>query len=124
MGLSFSKNIDTKFILNYVPKLLVKKEIKKYYSINYLSLCIGFFLISAFNYIFSFLLQIKGNFAKDLIYKELDANNIGEIFCGAISVIILIINIIFYKEIKYNDIMKINTINDNKKEVVMEVLKT
>ena len=115
MGLSFSKNIDTKFIINYVPKLLFKKEIKKYYSINYLSLCLGFFLISAFNYIFSWALQKKENFAKDLMYKELDANNIGEIFCGVISIIILIINIIFYKEIKYNDIMKVNSINDNKK---------
>ena len=115
MGLSFSKNIDTKFIINYVPKLLVKKEIKKYYSINYLSLCLGFFLISTFNYIFSSALQKEENFAKDLIYKEVDANNIGEIFCGVISIIILIINIIFYKEIKYNDIMKVNSINDNKK---------
>ena len=115
MGLSFSKNIDTKFILNYVPKLLVKKEIKKYYSINYLSLCLGFFLISVFNYIFTFFLKKDGSSGKEYIYKEFDANNIGEISWGAISIIILIINILFYKEIKYNDIMKINSINDNKK---------
>ena len=31
------------------------------------------------------------NFAKDLIYKEIDANNIGEIFYGVISIIILMI---------------------------------
>ena len=116
MGLSFSKNIDTKFILNYVPKLLVKKEIKKYYSIYYLSLCLGFFLISIFNYIFSFLVQKNESIANKLADKELDANNIGEILCGIMSVIILIINIIFYREIKYNDLMKINNnINENKK---------
>ena len=115
MGLSFSKNIDTKFIHNYVPKLLVKKEIKKYYSINYLSLCLGFFLISVFYYIFSFLILKEESTEQEAIYKKFDANNIGEISCGVISIIILILNIIFYKEIKYNDIMKINNSNDNKK---------
>jgi ABC-type multidrug transport system fused ATPase/permease subunit len=115
MGLSFSKNIETKFILNYVPKLLVKMEIKKYYSINYLSLCLGFFLVSAFNYIFSLFLKKEKSNGKESIYKEFDTNNFGEISWGIISFIILIINLIFYKEIKFNDIMKINSINDNKK---------
>ena len=106
IGLSYSKNIETKFILNYVPKLLVKKEIKKYYSYSYLSLCFGFILISVFNFIFSFL--ETENIEKELSERKLDINNVGEIIVAAISLIILIINIIFFREPKNNDIMKIN----------------
>ena len=115
IGLSYSKNIETKFILNYVPKLLVKKEIKKYYSYSYLSLCFGFILISVFNFIFSFL--ETENIEKELSERKLDINNVGEIIVAAISLIILIINIIFFREPKNNDIMKINI---NKKTNINE----
>ena len=54
IGISYSKNTETKFILNYIPKLLVKKTMKKYFSIELLSLAFGFFLTSGFKYLFSF----------------------------------------------------------------------
>jgi len=103
IGLSFSKNIETKFILNYVPKLLVKKTIKKYYTLNFLSISLGFFITSIFNHIFSF---IEKNEEENK--NKLNINNIGEIIFGIISLIILIINFLFFKEPKYNDLIKIN----------------
>ena len=109
IGLSFAKNIETKFILNYVPKLLVKKTIKQYYSLIYLSLCFGFFLSSGVNYI---LCLIKNN--KEDIEKELDINNISEVILAVISFIILVINIIFFKNPKLYDLMKSR--NSNPKE--------
>ena len=110
--MSFTKNIETKFILNYVPKLLVKKEIKKYYSINYLSLFLGFILISSFNYLYDFIETKKDDIIPELEDKNLDINNVGEIIVMIISFLILIANVIFYKELRIHDIMKIN---DNKK---------
>ena len=112
IGLSSTKNIETKFILNYVPKLLVRKEIKKYYSIYYLSLFIGFSLVSCFNYLFDFIEEQKDDIKTELENKNLDINNAGEIFVMIISFLILIANIIFYKELRIHDIMKIN---DSKK---------
>ena len=112
IGLSSTKNIETKFILNYVPKLLVRKEIKKYYSIYYLSLFIGFSLVSCFNYLFDFIEEQKDDIKTELENKNLDINNAGEIIVMIISFLILIANIIFYKELRIHDIMKIN---DSKK---------
>lgn len=112
IGLSFTKNIETKFILNYAPKLLVRKEIKKYYSMNYLSLFLGFIIISSFNYLFDFIEAKKDDIKTELKNKNLDINNVGEIIFMIISFIILIINVIFYKELRIHDIMKIV---DNKK---------
>ena len=112
IGLSSTKNIETKFILNYVPKLLVRKEIKKYYSIYYLSLFIGFSLVSCFNYLFDFIEEQKDDIKTELENKNLDINNTGEIIVMIISFLILIANIIFYKELRIHDIMKIN---DSKK---------
>ena len=112
IGLSNTKNIETKFILNYVPKLLVRKEIKKYYSIYYLSLFIGFSLVSSFNYLFDFIEEQKDDIKTELENKNLDINNAGEIIVMIISFLILIANIIFYKELRIHDIMKIN---DSKK---------
>ena len=51
IGFSYCKNIETKFILNYIPKLLIKRNIKKYFKIKYLSISIGFFLLAAFSYL-------------------------------------------------------------------------
>ena len=112
IGLSSTKNIETKFILNYVPKLLVRKEIKKYYSIYYLSLFIGFSLVSCFNYLFDFIEEQKDDIKTELENKNLDINNAGEIIVMIISFLILIANIIFFKELRIHDIMKIN---DSKK---------
>ena len=107
IGLSFTKNIETKFILNYVPKLLVRKEIKKYYSINYISLFLGFILVSSFNYLFDFIEEQKDDIKTELENKNLDLNNAGEIIVMIISFLILIVNVVFYKELRINDIMKI-----------------
>ena len=104
IGLSYSKNIEAKFILNYTPKLLVKKAIKKYFSLTLFSFILGFFLSIGFNYAFTFIekyIQIE-----DII--PLDANIFGEIFFCFISFIILIINCILFREPKINDITKIN----------------
>ena len=99
IGISYSKNIETKFILNYIPKLLVKKTIKKYFSIGLLSLAFGFFLSSGFKYLYSFVEdKLKDN--------KLDVNNVGEIIIIFISFIILVINCILFKDPKLYDIMK------------------
>ncbi len=111
IGLSFSKNIETKFILTYVPKLLVKKTIKKYFSLIYLSLCFGFFLTSGLNYSLSFLIKSEDNNENNNnTKKKLNINNIGEIIIAGISFIILIINCIFFRVQNYNDIIKSNNL--------------
>ena len=120
IGLSFTKNIETKFILNYVPKLLVRKEIKKYYSINYLSLFLGFSLVSSFNYLFDFIETKKDDIKTELEDKNLDINNVGELIVMIISFLILIANVVFYKELRIHDIMKIN---DNKKSFASDFSK-
>ena len=114
IGLSFSKNIETKFILNYVPKLLVKKTIKAYFCIIYLSLCFGFFLTSGFNYLSSFLFKKEENKGKE----------VGEIIIAGISIIILFINCIFFRDPNISDVISINksetkkTFKDKAKESV------
>ena len=113
IGLSYSKNIETKFIINYVPKLLIKKTIKKYFSLMLFSLSLGFFLSSGFNYAFYFIKENFINMKKTNDYN-LDFNNIGEIFLCFISFILLIINCMFFKEPKYDDFTKIN---NNKKDL-------
>ena len=106
IGISYSKNIETKFILNYIPKLLVKKTIKKYFCIGLLSLGFGFFLTSGFNHIFSFVEDNNKDFEDKLKKNDLDANNIGEIIVIFISFIILVINCILFKDPKLYDLMK------------------
>ena len=100
-GLSYSKNIETKFIINYAPKLLVRKIIKKYFSLSLLSLSFGFFLTSAFNYIF------KNKDDIDDGEKKLNINNIEQIIFVIISFLILIFNVLIFKEPRISDIMKI-----------------
>ena len=51
IGFSFCKNIETKFILNYIPKLLINRSIKKYFRIKYLSLSFGFFLLTGLSFL-------------------------------------------------------------------------
>ena len=112
IGLSYSKNIETKFIINYVPKLLIKKIIKKYFSLMLFSLSLGFFFISGFNYLYSFI-ETKEIIKEQL--KNKDVNYVGEIFFCFISFIILIINCMFFREPKLDEITKIN----NKKDIVL-----
>ena len=108
IGISYSKNIETKFILNYIPKLLVKKTIKKYFSIELLSIAFGFFLTSGFKYLFSFIEDNNKNIEEKLEKKELDVNNVGEIIVITISFIILVVNCILFKDPKLYDVMKTN----------------
>ena len=108
-GLSYSKNIETKFIINYVPKLLTQKTIKKYFSLSLLSFSFGFFLISAFNYIF------KNKDDTDQDQTELNINNIEQIIFLIINFFILIIIFFLFKEPRYSDIMKIKRKKDDKK---------
>ena len=113
IGLSYSKNLETKFILNNIPKLLVKKTIKKYYSLIILSISFGFFITSAFNYIFSFIEKKDEDIEKELKEKKLYVNNVGEIIIGSISLIILVINYLFFKEPKVTDLIKQKKSNSN-----------
>ena len=108
IGISYSKNIETKFILNYIPKLLVKKTIKNYFSIGLLSLGIGFFLISGFKYIFSFLEKNDKDIENEIKKNKLDVNNVGEIIIVCISFIIFVLNCILFKDPKLYEIMKTN----------------
>ena len=112
IGLSYAKNIETKFIINYVPKLLIKKTIKKYFSLMLLSFSFGFFFTSGFNYIFSFIEEKEKIIEEKINDNNLDVNNVGEIFFCFISFIILIINCMLFKEPKYDDIAKVNTKKD------------
>ena len=101
IGFSYSKNIETKFILNYVPKLLVKKTIKKYFSISLLSLSLGFFLVSSFNYLFYFFAKKEEDEEEEdfdeLKFLNLDVVTLGEIIICLFSFIILIINFLVFK---------------------------
>ena len=115
IGFSYSKNIETKFIINYVPKLLIKQEIKKYYCTILLSSSIGFILVSGFNYIFSL-----EEFNKKEQSNKFDNNNIMEIILGSIAIIILIINFIFFKEPNYYDIIKTRSRRSSSKNVIPE----
>ena len=115
IGFSYSKNIETKFIINYIPKLLIKQEIKKYYCTILLSSSIGFILVSGFNYIFSL-----EEFNKEEKSNKFDNNNIMEIILGSIAIIILIINFIFFKEPNYYDIIKTRSRRSSSKNVIPE----
>ena len=107
IGLSYSKNIETKFITNFIPKLLIKKSIKQYYGLILLSLSIGFFIVSIFNTLFS-----------SEEYKKNDNNNTSEIIFGIISMFMIIIIFIFFKEPNYYDIMKTNSNRSSTKNII------
>ena len=117
IGFSFSKNIETKFIINYVPKLLIKKAIKKYYCVIILSLSIGFILVSGFNNIFSL-----DQFNKREKIDKFDNNNIIEIILGSLSIIIMVINFVLFKELNYYDIIKTKSRRSSSKNIIPEGL--
>ena len=117
IGFSFSKNIETKFIINYVPKLLIKKTIKKYYCVIILSLSIGFILVSCFNNIFSL-----DEFSKREKIDKFDNNNIIEIILGSLSIIIMVINFLLFKELNYYDIIKTKSRRSSSKNIIPEGL--
>ena len=96
MGVSYCKNIETKFILNYIPKLLIKKNIKKYFRFKYFSFGLGFFLLALFGCLQNFIENAK---------------KIDIIFSLIISFIILIINLLLFREPKIDDIINPDTNN-------------
>ena len=98
IGASYYKNIETKFILNYMPKLLIRRNIKKYFRIKYLSIAIGFVFISGFSYLYKIV-----NFDKEIIINA----SIMSVF----SIAILIINAILFNEPKIEDIADIDLNN-------------
>ena len=99
-GFSYAKNIESRFLLNYVPKLIMYKTIKKYFFLRYLSLFIGFGLSSL---LFFSLTKINGHFLKKTNY---DTINQIEVIYAIISIIILFLNIILFKEPRYEDLQK------------------
>jgi len=102
IGVSYCKNIETRFILNYIPKLLIKRNVKKYFRIKYISIASGFLLASIFSY-----------FPSNIINKI----KIDVIFACLISFIILLVNFFLFKEPKLDDIVNIemSEIVDKKK---------
>ena len=102
IGVSYRKNIETRFILNYIPKLLIKRNVKKYFRIKYMSIASGFLLASIFSY-----------FPSNIINKI----KIDVIFACLISFIILLVNFFLFKEPKLDDIVNIemSEIADKKK---------
>ena len=103
-GLSYCKNIETRFILNYIPKFLIKRNIKKYFRIKYFSFGIGFLLLSGFTYLQDF---IDNNLIR-----------IDMISLGVISLIILILNILLFKEPKVDDVIEYEMENLGNKKLI------
>ena len=102
IGSSYCKSIETKFILNYMPKLLIRRNIKKYFRIKYLSIAIGFFFISGLSY----------------LYRIIHFDNEIKINAGAMCVIsfaIIIIYTLLFNEPKIEDIADIDINNSNVK---------
>ena len=90
VGISFCKNIETRFIINYTPKLLIKRNIKKYFRIKYISIALGFFILTGFSYLQAL---INNNQIK-----------IDIIIIAIINLIIMILNFLLFKEPKFEDI--------------------
>ena len=90
VGISCCKNIETRFIINYTPKLLIKRNIKKYFRIKYISIALGFFILTGFSYLQAL---INNNHIK-----------IDIIIIAIINLIIMILNFLLFKEPKFEDI--------------------
>ena len=106
IGLSFSESIESNFLINYEPKILVIKSVKFFYSMKYLAM---FFAILYVSLIEKFVPDFS--FSCKKINKLLNINK-HELFFFAISFVIMIINLIFFRNLKNKEI--INN-NDNEK---------
>ena len=119
-GFSYAKNIESRFLLNYVPKLIMYKTIKKYFFLRYLSLFIGFCLNSSLYFCLKKLDDILAGTSEN----NYDKINQIEIIYATLSTIILFFNIILFKEPRYEDLQKSSsekisenpTAKDNKEE--------
>lgn len=113
IGLSYSNNIESKFLISFEPKLIVMKTVHSFFGLKYIS---NFFVMIFISLINIFSENINLNFLESII-PFLNMNSINEnkhefIFFG-ITFIIFIINIVLYKNIKYRDIIKMNNSNEN-----------
>ena len=96
IGLSYGKNIESRFLLNYSPKLLMIKAAKKYYFIKYLSLFFGFFFFAIF---YVTLNNVFNEEDRKIIYKI-------EILFLILSIIFFLIICFSFKEPKYENLLK------------------
>ena len=112
IGLSYSNNIESKFLISYEPKLLVMETTHSFYGLKYISIFSAIIFISLIN-IFSG--NINLNFFNSISFLNINSinENKHEFFFFGISFIILIINIALYRNIKYKDIIKMNNSNEN-----------
>ena len=112
IGLSYSNNIESKFLISYEPKLLVMETVHSFYGLKYISIFSAIIFISLIN-IFSG--NINLNFFESISFLNINSinENKHEFFFFGISFIIFIINIALYRNIKYKDIIKMNNSNEN-----------
>ena len=96
IGLSYGKNIESKFLLSYIPKLLLIKTVKKYYFIKYFSFFLGFLFFSVFYVVLNNSLKIVNS---DIIYGI-------EILFLTFSIIFFLIICCLFKEPKYENFLK------------------
>ena len=85
-----------------MPKLLIRRNIKKYFRIKYLSIAIGFFFISGLSYLYR------------IIHFDNEIKINASAMC-VISFVILIINGLLFNEPKIEDIADIDINNSNTK---------
>ena len=105
-GLSNSKLIESKFLVSSEPKLIVNKSIKFFFRLKYIaiSIAIGFILIININFesiinIYNKIIFINSDLIKKIPHEFIFLH---------INFIILIINIILFRNIKIKDIFKKN----------------
>ena len=112
IGLSYSNNIETKFLISYEPKLLVMETVHSFYGLKYISIFIAIIFISLINI---FNEKIKLDFFSNISFLNMNSinENKHEFFFFGISFIIFIINIVLYRNIKYKDIIKMNNSSEN-----------
>ena len=108
-GLSNSKIIETKYLISYTPKLILINNIKNYFQIKYLFIFFSVFYIILITYI-----QEKYNFEINLI-NFINENSKHEFIFICFCLIIMIINIIFFKNIIVKEIIK----NYNKTDKIL-----
>ena len=113
LGLSYFPMVEIRFLLKYVPKLLLVKTIKKHYRLKYLYICFCLLFTTLVNKFYSKLLIMnKIYFFNNIFYKENIENNKNEFIFLLFSVITLFINLICFKNLKYSDIIKYNKIDN------------
>jgi len=112
IGLSYSNNIESKFLISYEPKLLVMETVHSFYGLKYISIFGAIIFISLIN-IFSE--NINLDFFEGISFLNMNSinENKHEFFFVGISFIFFIFNIALYRNIKYKDIIKMNNSNEN-----------